>query len=224
MKGNTASYLRRNESSLARLFFPEKCAFCGRPLEKGSVCSQCRRSLPYTGLTAGTRMIKNVDRFVSPLYYEDEVRRSILGYKFFGDIGNCRAYAALIAECLREQGIEYDLITWVPLSRRHLRRRGYDQAELIADELAALTGRETTRLLTKVRENKTQSRVRGRENRLRNVHGVYEVSSEEKCRGVNVLLVDDIVTTGATVSECARVLRGGGAGKIYVTAAAVKKV
>ena len=118
------------------------------------------------------------------------------------------------ARCLREHGGEYDRVSWVPLSRRRLRERGYDQARLLAVEVSRRTGIPCERLLRKIRSNPAQSGIGGPAKRRMNVAGVYRACAAEITAGRRILLVDDIVTTGATLSECASVLTGAGAKEV----------
>ena len=106
---------------------------------------------------------------------------------------------------------EYDFITWVPLSRKRLRKRGYDQTRLIAEKIAVSLKVPLIPTLEKVRETKVQSTLTTVEERRGNISGSYAVTVSQQLAGKRILLVDDILTTGATLSECARVLLLGGA-------------
>ena len=193
--------------------FPPKCPFCRAILKDGesSLCADCRKSLPWTQGDASEQRFRHVGVCLSPLYYEDLVRRSLLRYKFGGLSVYAPKYAALMQECLGERFLDLDLITWAPLGRKRLRRRGYDQARLLAEALAERLGLPCSQLLVKTVENPPQSGSGSAEKRRANVSGVYRVSDPALVRGRRILLVDDIVTTGATISECARILKAAGA-------------
>ena len=120
---------------LLDLLYPPRCAFCRRLLndaERG-ICRFCRRRNADTGTR---RELKNGLLCVAPLRYEDQVRESLLRYKFRGVTAYGAAYAEFLAKCIDESDISCDIITWVPLSRRRLRKRGYDQARILAEETA----------------------------------------------------------------------------------------
>ena len=102
----------------------------------------------------------------------------------------------------------------MPLSRKRLRSRGYDQARLLAEHLSKKISRPCVRLLKKVRNAAPQSGTGGREERKANVLGAYRAFGKQELRGKTVLLIDDIVTTGATLTECASVLTSAGAARI----------
>ncbi len=209
---------------LLDLLYPPRCPFCRRLLPKKEqlVCRDCLRTLRRVPESAQRRDLKNITLAVAPLYYEGEVRASLLRYKFRGITAYARVYADFIQKCIDEIGFSCDSITWVPLSRRRLRTRGYDQAELLARELAGRMGLPCERLLVKTVNNRPQSRTGTAEARRANAAGVYACPCPDKLQGKRVLLVDDIMTTGATVSECARVLKEAGCAEIYAAAAATR--
>ena len=198
---------------LLDLFFPPKCPFCRAILKDGEtlICADCRRSLPWTQGAAREQRFRHIESCVSPLYYEDSVRRSLLRYKFGGVSVYAPKYAELMQDALMKSGVSFDLIAWAPLGPKRLRRRGYDQARLLAECLSSLFEKPCPQLLVKTVENPPQSGTKTAEQRRANVSGVYRVADPMLVKNQRVLLVDDIVTTGATLSECARVLRAAGA-------------
>lgn len=202
------------------LLFPRRCAFCRRLTQQGAlVCPQCRAKLPVTG-AAARQDFPHLEACYSPLYYVEPVRGSLLRYKFGGLSMYAEVYGEFLAKCIDENGISCDSITWVPLSRRRLRKRGYDQAQLLAKELSARTGLPCQALLEKVRNNRVQSTVGSAAQRKQNVKGAYSVRKGLTLVHRRILLVDDIVTTGATLSECAAVLKQAGAKAVVgITAA-----
>lgn len=200
--------------------FPPKCPFCGALLtrDQDAICPDCRKGLPWTPDRPGkATFVKTV---TAPLYYEGEVRRSLLEYKFHAVPARGRAFGRLAGEAAARQEIGFDVLTWVPLSRKRLRRRGYDQAELIAQGAAETLGTRPVSLLRKVRDVPPQSRIKTPEGRRANISGCYEVCDPALVKDQRVLLFDDIITTGSTVSECARVLMLAGAREVSAAALA----
>ena len=110
------------------------------------------------------------------------------------------------------------MITWVPVSRQTLKKRGYDQARLLAEETARALGREAVPLLEKARATPAQSSLESAAQRRKNVKGVYAVPRPEQVTGQRVLLIDDILTTGSTLEEAARTLRAAGASQVVAAA------
>ncbi len=204
-------------------FFPPRCTFCHRLTQEGAaVCPRCRERLPFTG-SAAQQSFPHLDGCCSPLYYTDSVRDSLLRYKFGGLKLYAAVYGEYLAKCVDENTFSCDSITWVPLSRRRLRRRGYDQARLLAEEVGKRLRLPCVCLLRKKKNNPAQSRTGNAEKRRRNVKGVYEAVHDADLSGKRILLVDDIVTTGATLSECAAVLKAAGAKAVFACTLARRK-
>ena len=135
-------------------------------------------------------------------------------------------YGAFLAERVRRQYPEgFDLITWVPTSPLRVMKRGYDQSHLIAKQLGKNLGMRPARLLFKWRHNKAQSGMASAALRRGNVVGVYRVLQRKKLAGKKILLIDDILTTGSTAGECARMLKTAGAEEVHcaVVAASSKE-
>lgn len=207
---------------LLDLLYPPRCAFCRRLLPDNvrGVCSFCKKKLPYVPADGQVRNLKNIDKCVAPLYYDGPVRESLHRYKFSALTAYADIYSEFMGKCIDENGISCDIITWIPLSRRRLRKRGYDQAELLARLIAKRQGFECVRLLKKLRDNPPQSGTGSPEKRRANVKGIYSCTEPERVKGKTILLIDDIVTTGATLSEAAGVLKKAGAAAVYCAAVA----
>ncbi len=200
-----------------KLLYPPKCPFCQRLLEKGEklICEDCRRTLPFTSAAGGRTKGRFFTLCVSPLYYRDRAREALLRFKFGRRTGSTAAFGRLLADRVAgELAGQYDLITWVPVSLLRLRKRGYSQSRLLAEETARLLGEECVSLLRKRRYRPPQSGKRGEAARIANVSGAFAAVHPERFTGRRVLLIDDVVTTGATLSECARVLLTAGAEKV----------
>ena len=144
---------------LLDLLYPPRCAFCHDFLETSGdgLCAHCRTGLPFAQ-NGGRQRFSFVRACVSPLNYEGDVRASLLRYKFGGATGYAKVYGRLVADTVRtELAGEYDLVTWVPLSRKRLRERGYDQACLLARSTAKELGLPLTPTLHKQRNTQPQS-------------------------------------------------------------------
>lgn len=197
---------------LLDLIYPPKCPFCGRVLNPGEegLCSSCQKTLPWVVKPGKT--VDFCDACLSPLWYRDKVRRAVHCYKFRFGQSHSRFFGTVMAQCLGDQWAEpVDAIVWVPLSRKHRRKRGYDQAELLARRVGELTGIPVVQGLAKVRETATQSRIVEDAARRANVLGAYAAAPETDLKGKRLVLVDDVCTSGATLSECAACLRMAGA-------------
>ena len=200
------------------LLFPPKCPFCGKLTETSSICPDCQTSLPWAADSEAVRELPGGLRCAAPLWYEGLARQGLLRFKFQGRSASAKVLGELIAQCAAEHfGGEFNTVTWVPVSRKRLRQRGYDQAELLARSACRLWGVQPEPLLVKHTDNPAQSSLEGIEARAENVRGVY---CAQNAAGKQVLLIDDICTTGATLSACAQALREAGAESVVCAAAA----
>ena len=211
---------RENKRSIfqiaADLLFPPKCMFCGR-LSQSCVCEKCRGTLPFYRGTTGHREF--FSECTAAFRYEGDVRSAILRFKFGGFENYAAGFGKFIAEAAARELTPADIAAWVPSDRRRLRKRGYDQAELLTRETAKNLGIPAVKVLEKVRNTARQSGLRGKARRAANVIGAFK-AEPGKVKGKTVLLIDDVVTTGATLSECARELLMAGAKEVVCAAAA----
>ncbi|MBE6955915.1 MAG: ComF family protein [Ruminococcaceae bacterium] len=199
---------------LLDLLFPPKCPFCRRLLDSGKdlLCPKCQRDLPWAAGAQGEKPVEFLDRCAGPLWYRENVRHSHHRYKFSGLRCYARPYGLLMAQCALDRlGEDFDVVCWAPLSRKRLRKRGYDQSKLLAEVVAHRLILPADSLLEKVRDTAPQSGQTDAAARRANILGAYRLRPGKSAEGMRILLVDDVVTTGATLSECARVLRTAGA-------------
>lgn len=204
------------------LLFPPRCPFCREAVEEdGTLCGSCQASLPWRVGAQALRRIDLLEGCAGALDYRGVVRGCIHRFKFSRKRGYARVLGALTAQCARDHFPQaFDLISWPPLSPRGLRRRGFDQAQLLAQAVARDRGGAATTLFQKKNSTRQQSRLRDPAARRANVLGAYTLTEPQAVRGKTVLLVDDVVTTGATLSECARLLLLAGAKGVWAVALA----
>ena len=213
--------LDRLQRDLLDFFFPRHCPFCGRIVGKELLCGTCEKALP------SCREVRtgSFGRCAAPLYYEGAVREAILTFKFKGKLEALDCFGSLMAQTAAEAfSGEFDAVTWAPVSRKRLRQRGYDQARLLCASLCVDWHVEPQETLRKVRDNPAQSGLEDAAARRANVLGVYEAVKPADIEGKRFLLVDDILTTGATLGECVRVLKAAGAADVVcLTLAATRE-
>lgn len=206
---------------LKEILFPRKCVLCRKLLkeQETDLCPACRVNAPI--FTKSKKSFPFVAGWTAVWYYKDNVRGSILRYKFGYARSYASSYGRILAMRIQEKELDSaDVLTWVPVSAKRRRRRGFDQCELIAARMGEELGIRTVQCLKKTRNNPPQSRLRDPWQRKANVLGAYTIIDREIVAGKRVLLVDDIITTGATVSECARVLLTAGAKEVTCAALA----
>lgn len=214
--------LNKLSRGILDFFFPRRCPFCGAVAGKELLCKKCLRSLPFTGEHAVRE--DTFGRCAAPLYYEDRVREAILQFKFKAKLGGLSCFGMLMAECAAEHySGAFDAITWVPVSKKRLKKRGFDQTRYLTGSMCVDWHVAPIETLRKVTDNPPQSTLETEEQRRANVLGVYEAVNAEQFRGKRLLLVDDILTTGATLSECVRVLKEAGAGEVMCLTLAMSR-
>lgn len=206
---------------IASLLFPPKCLLCRRLLDKDEtdLCRRCRTEAPEVGKTKNK--LSFLAGWAALWYYKENVRQSLLRYKFHNARGYAPIYGRLLAMKLTKQWPDgFDILTWIPISRRRHIKRGFDQVELLARAVGKELGIEPVRTLRKIRHNPPQSTIIGEAQRKANVLGAYRAVNPASLSDKRILLLDDILTTGATASECARVLLTAGAKEVYFAAVA----
>lgn len=202
---------------LLDLLFPPRCPFCDALLDKEwrKPCPKCEKADFWLqsdqAIVSGTAFA----RCACVGWYADKLRDSVRRFKFSNCPDYAKAYGPLLAKTVRFYlpGM-YDLVTWVPVSPDTLKSRGYDQARLLAEETAAALGTTAVPLLAKTGKNVPQSSLSDGRQRWRNVAGVYSVPDPGQVAGQRVLVIDDILTTGATLEEAAKTLRRAGATQV----------
>lgn len=196
------------------LLYPPLCPFCQRLLDRHAgeefLCERCRGELPWLRGVRVSRVLEDGTACLSVLRYEGDAAQSIRRYKFSGR----RMYAPCYGELLSRIAPAGELVSWMPLGPKRRRERGYNQAELMARELARRIVVPAVPLLDKPRDTQAQSGLDAQEARQANVSGAYRPLEGADCRGKRVLLVDDVVTTGSTLQEGCQVLREMGAEEV----------
>lgn len=234
------------KSAIGNLLFPGKCVFCGTLLSLGTnkehaVCAACEKKLPYcVALPRCKACGKPVEepavycelcrkttkrpyaKMSAPYLYREPVKGSVVRFKRERQQGYAKVYARHMQAVLDYDCTEksFDVAVSVPPRKKRMREEGYDQAACLAQELAKRMGIPYFARVLKQKENrKKQSDLTAAE-RYRNARGNYLVCKPAVVREKTVLLIDDVCTTGATLAECARVLREVGAAKVYCATAA----
>lgn len=206
---------------LLRLLFPPKCVLCGKLLEKEQkdICPKCQKHTPE--FHGRKKKISFIAGWTAVWYYEGNVRESLVRYKFHNKRNYAITYGKFLAlQLTKDQMTDFDILTWVPVSAKRKRKRGYDQVQLLAEAVGKQLQVEPLPTLHKHRHTAPQSTQKNAAGRKANVLGAYRAVEPASLCGKRILLLDDIITTGATASECARVLLVAGAKKVYCAAMA----
>ena len=175
------------------------CIGCGANSKQGYThvfCKKKMKQLPFQLLAFAN--------------FKDSIVRNIIhAFKYEGIKGYAKVCAALCARDL--VGLDYDILTFVPLHHFKQNVREFNQAQLFAEELGKFNNTKAISILRKVRSTSAQMDL-NREQRLQNVNGAFECISD--VRNKNIILVDDVCTTGSTLRECSKVLLAAGANKV----------
>jgi ComF family protein len=207
--GNEFRYLCWNCLTKIGFIEPPYCLLCGNPaagaLPDRYVCSTCKQHKPF------------FDCARSAALYSGLVKEIILDFKYRGAVWLGPDLGQLIYACLQThfRAPNIDRIVYVPLHKSRERQRTYNQSLLLAKELAGLLGNRADDCLVRTRPTESQTHLTSAE-RADNVRGKFAVKGQHDLKGQRVLLVDDVMTTGATVNECARVLKKAGAQEVLV--------
>lgn len=188
--------------------FPSRCPYCNKVIpDTECACKSCRGQFPEV---CCTRYAIGGFLCASPFSYNGVYAKAVKKLKFHnrGDLAKPLAMQIVRAVSEIHGELRFDLVTCVPMHYKDKRARGYNQAELLARECAQIMELPYLDTLEKVKRNNPQHKTRGRD-RAKNVHSVYAMKDIESVRGRNILIIDDIITSGNTLGECARILSKG---------------
>ena len=204
---------------LKDLLFPLKCLGCNK--DGYFICPLCLEKIE--------KPKQELDKNIFSLFsYKNPVARKIIWelkyhykYKLAEDLGqflfdNSKEKLSLI---LKDSSTRPILIVPIPLSRKRRWRRGYNQSDYIARGFCSCVNSNLflleKRILFKNKNTSPQAKIKDREERLKNIQGVFFIKGKEKINGKTIIIIDDVVTTGGTIKEAMRVLKNNGAEKVY---------
>lgn len=241
--GKNRRIMQAAEGALEALF-PAKCAICGRLLSRdedflcarcdgkinyaadGPVCTVCGRPLAFSESVMCGKCLSGENPFCGGaqlFIYDENIKPAIYAFKYknIRDIG--RHIGRRMHEHLGETAAAWnaDALIPVPVHKKRYLQRGFNQSEIIADSLGGLLGTPVrTDVLFRVRQTRPQKQL-GTGQRARNLEGAFRADREKASGLGRVILIDDIYTSGATLGECARVLKDAGTDMIFFLTAAV---
>jgi len=220
------------------LLYPPFCTICGGNVGAGEyLCGACegkamrivapfceKCSQPFEGSITGTFTCANCahrmlyfDAAVAAYRGRGIVRHVVHEFKYGRQIHLRHLVARWLHRALEDERVRdlsFDVIVPVPLHAARQRERGFNQAQLLAELLSARTSIPAKPLLERIRYTTTQTAL-DRAERIENLHNAFRLRKKADVQALRVLLVDDVLTTGATLSECARVLKRAGALSVY---------
>ena len=218
---------------LLDFIFPKICLICDA--RKGFICSQCLNTLPWPTLKCFRCNRKNPfgvycrgckkdylpDRIVSRFIYEGKLKDAIHQYKFEDAYLLSEDFSLALSPIIKGvDGYNKYALTYIPLDKRRQRYRGYNQSKILAERLADRLKMTSVDLLERKEQRETQVSAKTKTARRKNVKGVFVVKGGARIPK-KIILIDDVVTTGATVEEATKVLKKAGAREIIVVALAM---
>lgn len=188
-----------------------KCVACGVPLaDEADYCNRCKEDRGV--------FVKNR----SPLVYDGETKRLIYALKFGKKKYIAKTLGALMADEFLKCDMRADIIVFVPMTREEEKKRGFNQSELLAREIGERLNLPVLPALVKTKETSSQKQLKGKD-RAKNLEGAFSCVFDE-VKNRNILLIDDIFTTGATANECSKALLKSKAREVNVLTSAVTKL
>lgn len=204
--------------SLADLFYPPVCMYCGNFAPASPLCTACTTSLPHTQFSIlRHNPVENVfagrlaiAAAFSEFYFSKNkmVQSLIHQLKYRGSreagifLGECMGRSILASPFFKDA----EILVPLPLHPKKEHKRGYNQSAIICEGITSVTGLKTIRnAIVRTRHSETQTR-KHRTERWRNVDGIFAVQDANQVRNRNVILVDDVITTGATLESCGRAI------------------
>lgn len=216
------------------LFFPKLCLSCG--YLGAYICSQCEKKLKYIdqdicvycgresyyGFThPGCQKRYGLDGVLSLFRYDPTLQRIIKGIKYRLATDIWKEFCLILKPKILEKISFYKTISNnmvlqpIPLHRNKLRLRGFNQAFIISDFIASVTGLKVAQILERIKETRLQAQLHSKKDRYYNIKGSFVVADKNKIYNQQMILVDDVMTTGFTIKEASKILKQAGVKKVF---------
>lgn len=211
------TFFKKISSRLFALIYPIKCPYCHRLMNpKDCACEKCAEKLPQT---AYDRFAVGGIPCVAALPYTGEYAEAVKYFKFGKRAEYSLPFAMLLVQRINAfyEDMDFDFVAAVPMYKRIKRKKHFDHAERLAKMCAELMNIPYKPVLEKHKQGVPQHTLK-RSEREKNVKGMFRVKDKEAVQGSHVLLIDDIITTGNTLGECAKVLKKGGCRRVSCAA------
>jgi ComF family protein len=229
---NLRNIFKKTLACISDLIYPPSCAICGKPSDE-AICAECATNLTkisYSYCPICGYKLKD-DDFFCPMHEEapllfvrpsapfDPVYRELIHeLKFYGGVDIANFFGIILGKIIKDEKIfaDYHVILPVPLHSRRLKERSYNQSEILAKMASTISEREFLNdCALRIRETEAQTKL-GVKERVENVRGAFDIINSDRINGKSIIIIDDVVTTGATTNEIARILKKNGAKNICV--------
>ena len=185
--------------------YENKCIICGVEGFLG-ICSKCRSDI---------KRVNQQEEIMAYGYYGGVLKKLILNLKYHKSFIAGKVLADLLCQIIIEKELSIDFICYVPISKASLKKRGFNQCSVLAKNISSILDIPVIDCLVKVKETKEQ-KLLGKEERMKNILDAFEIKNKEKLFKKNILLIDDVYTTGATINECKKNIEKCNINKIYL--------
>ena len=185
--------------------YDNKCIICGVEGFLG-ICSKCKSEI---------KRVHQQEEIMAYGYYGVVLKKLILNLKYHKSFIAGKVLADLLCQIIIEKKLSIDCICYVPISKDSLKKRGFNQCSVLAKNISSILDIPVIDCLVKVKETKEQ-KLLGKEERMKNILDAFEIKNKEKLFKKNILLIDDVYTTGATINECKKNIEKCNINKIYL--------
>ena len=185
--------------------YDNKCIICGVEGFLG-ICSKCKSEI---------KRVHQQEEIMAYGYYGGVLKKLILNLKYHKSFIAGKVLADLLCQIIIEKKLSIDCICYVPISKDSLKKRGFNQCSVLAKNISSILDIPVIDCLVKVKETKEQ-KLLGKEERMKNILDAFEIKNKEKLFRKNILLIDDVYTTGATINECKKNIEKCNINKIYL--------
>lgn len=185
--------------------YDNKCIICGIEGFRG-ICSRCKSDI---------KRVQEQEEIIAYGYYGGVLKKLILNLKYHKSFIAGEVLADFLCQIIREKHLSIDYICYVPISKKSLEKRGFNQCRVLAKNMSIALDIPIIDCLVKVKETKEQ-KLLGKEEREKNILNSFTIKNKEKLFRKNILLIDDVYTTGATINECKKNIEKCNINKIYL--------
>ncbi|MFT5703398.1 MAG: ComF family protein [Rickettsiales bacterium] len=230
--------IKKLVKKLIKLIFPKNCLICNQIISGGDFCAADWNNIRFLHnpacsicfepfefkiddeMLCGACLQRRPEYFklVAALGYNEESKSLITQFKYFDQTHLAKYFSKLMYGAAQEIMGDIDFIAPVPLHKIRIIKRKYNQSAMLAKNIGSLGNKKTILdLLNRTKNNKPQASL-NQKDRRKNVAGIFEVKGKyfPQIKGKNILLIDDVITTGSTVESCANILKKAGAERIYI--------
>lgn len=202
----------------------QECVVCGKKLfEELYLCSTCREKIVSCEESMKIKICNKETRIYSALYYSSAVKKIVLGLKYKNDFRCGDVLADYMMKTIKNEKIYFDMITYVPLSKENEKKRGYNQSKYLAKCIGDKFNKKVIGCIRKSKDTKDQIGLNGKE-RWKNLKDSFSFIKGRNIKNKKILLVDDVITTGATTYYCVLELLKNNSNEIIVLTAAKSKI